>query len=166
MSEKRKKIAAFCLKIGATTVKVELFEAELWEDGEPASFRARINGRWHDTPSGEKLWLDFEEVAALMRNLLLFGSDVPPPPSLPPRPVVKKGQLVSLPCGPYSSRGEPLCRELGRIVSEDTMLGHDGKWYVIAGGVKVRLGFVAYDDLILMLGKNAKTEENDDQDRQ
>ncbi len=147
MSEKRKKIASFCLKSGATTVKADLFEAELWEDGEPASFRARINGRWHDTPNGEKLWLDFEEVAALIRNILLFGNDVPPPPSLPSCPIVRKGDLVSLPCGPYSARGEPLGRELGRIASDGCVLGHDGDWYVVASGYKTRLGFVAYSSI-------------------
>lgn len=73
MSEKRKKIASFCLKSGATTVKADMFEAELWEDGEPASFRARINGRWHDTPNGEKLWLDFEEVQPLYGTFYFLG---------------------------------------------------------------------------------------------
>ena len=147
MSEKRKKISSFCLRNGATTIRVGLYEADQWEDGEPCCYRVNIDGRWHDAPDGSRLWLDVEEVGGLVSNLMLYGSELPPPPALPPKPVVHKGQPVSLPCGPFTAKGEPLGREVGRISSEDVLLGYDGQWYVIAGGVTRRLGFVAYGDI-------------------
>lgn len=147
MSEKRKKISSFCLRNGATTIRVGLYEADQWEDGEPYCYRVNIDGRWHDAPDGSRLWLDVEEVGVLVSNLMLYGSELPPPPALPPKPVVHKGQPVSLPCGPFTAKGEPLGREVGRISSEDVLLGYDGQWYVIAGGVTRRLGFVAYGDI-------------------
>ena len=147
MSEKRKKISSFCLRNGATTIRVGLYEADQWEDGEPCCYRVNIDGRWHDAPDGSRLWLDVEEVGVLVSNLMLYGSELPPPPALPPKPVVHKGQPVSLPCGPFTAKGEPLGREVGRISSEDVLLGYDGQWYVIAGGVTRRLGFVAYGDI-------------------
>lgn len=147
MSEKRKKISSFCLRNGANTIRVGLYDADQWDDGEPGCYRVNIDGRWHDAPDGSRLWLDVEEVGVLVSNLMLYGSELPPPPALPPKPVVHKGQPVSLPCGPFTAKGEPLGREVGRISSEDVLLGYDGQWYVIAGGVTRRLGFVAYCDI-------------------
>lgn len=147
MSEKRKKISSFCLRNGATTIRVGLYEADQWEDGEPCCYRVNIDGRWHDAPDGSRLWLDVEEVGVLVGKLMLYGTELPPPPALPPKPVVHRGQAVSLPCAPYTEKGEPLGSELGRIASEDVLLGHDSQWYVIAGGVTQRLGFVPYADL-------------------
>lgn len=147
MSEKRERMGAFRLKIGATSVKVDLFDALQWDDGEPGCVRVWLNGRWHNGPNGERLWLDADKVAGLIRDLLLTNGELPPPCCHPARPVVKKAQMVSLPCGPYAADGEALGREQGRIASEDVLLGHDGRWYVLAGGVVCRLGFVAYEDL-------------------
>ncbi len=158
MSEKRKKISSFCLRNGATTIRVGLYEADQWEDGEPCCYRVNIDGRWHDAPDGSRLWLDVEEIGVLVGKLMLYGTELPPPPAVSPKPIVKRGQAVSLPCGPHTAKGEPLGSELGRIASEDVLLGHDGRWYVIAGGVTRRLGFVPYEELRLLFGKNPQTE--------
>lgn len=152
MSEKRKKISSFCLRNGATTIRVALYDADQWDDGEPGCFRVSVNGRWHDAPDGSRLWLDVEDVGMLLSDLMVHGTELPPPPVVPPKPIVKRGQAVSLPCGPYTERGEALGSEMGRIASEDVLLGHDGRWYVIAGGVTRRLGFVAYEELRLLFG--------------
>lgn len=150
MSEKRKKISSFCLRSGATTIRVSLYDADQWDDGEPGCFRVNVNGRWHDAPDGSRLWLDVEDVGMLLSDLMIHGTELPPPPAVPPKPVVKRGQAVSLPCGPYTTRGEALGSEMGRIASEDVLLGHDGKWYVIAGGVTRRLGFVEFSEMKML----------------
>ncbi|MBO4312563.1 MAG: hypothetical protein J5828_06155 [Desulfovibrionaceae bacterium] len=147
MSEKRKKCAACCLKLKAKSVKVELFEATEWEDGEPGCVRVRIDGRWHNAPEGSRLWLDVENVGALVARLLMDDGSLPEPRAVPERPNVSRAQLVSMPCGPYTRRGEPLGTALGRIASEDALLGCDGRWYVIVSGGIEPLHFVAHDDL-------------------
>ncbi|MBQ3060456.1 MAG: hypothetical protein IJD16_09135 [Desulfovibrio sp.] len=154
MSEKRKKFAVFCLKLKAKRIKVELFDADQWADGEPECVRARIDGRWHDTPDGSRLWLDAEDVARLIQSLLLEDGQLPAPPPVPERPVLRYAQPVSLPCGPYTSKGEPLGMERGRILSEDAVLGHDGRWYVVVGGVTRRTCLEAYDNLRVISGQH------------
>ena len=146
MSEKRKKFAAFCLKLKAKNIKVELFDADQWDDGETGCVRVRIGGRWHDAPDGSRLWLDAEDVARLIQSLLLEDGQLSVPTPLPERPVLRYAQPVSLPCGPYSSKGEPLGMERGRILSEDAVLGHDRRWYVVVGGVTRRICLEVYEN--------------------
>ena len=147
MSEKRKKCAAFCLKLKAKSVKVELFDATEWRDGEPGCVRVRVAGRWHNAPDGSRLWLDVEDVGAFVAQLLINNGQMPPPRAVPEQPKVRRAQLVSLPCGPYTRRGEPLGTALGRIASDDALLGSDGRWYVIVSGGMQPMHFIAYDEL-------------------
>lgn len=144
MSEKRKKIASFCLKSRANTAhKVELFDAEEWPDGPRGSARLRIDGRWKDGPDKARLFLNASGVADVVQRLLIEGGL----PAAPCRPQVRKGQIVSVPCAPYDDDGFAWGSEQGRIVSDDVLLGHDGRWYAVISGVTVKTRFFPCEDL-------------------
>lgn len=142
MAEKRKKNASFCLKIGAKSVKVELFDATQWDDGTAGCVRIRIDGRWHDGLAGESIYLQPAGVADLVGKLL-SGLDLPAPQQ---KPVVRKGQRISLPVGGYVEDGVEYIggTESGSIWFEQVLLGHDGRYYVCASGITNRPGFYPY----------------------
>ena len=150
MSERRKKIAAFLLKIGGRSYRAELFDADQWKDGEPGCVRLRVNGRWHNRPDGARCWLDAGDVARVIHGMLAGEDGLPPRREVPERPTVRKGQRVSMPCGPYTSRGEALGRAVGFLASDEVMLGSDCRWYVIAFCASRRMGFVPYDELAFL----------------
>lgn len=143
MAEKRVKNAGFCLKIGAKSIKFELFDSTQWADGTPGCVRVRINGRWHDGPAGESVYLHPAGVAAMVADLL-SGMGLPEPPQ---KPTVRKGQRISLPIQNFVENGVEYAggTESGSIWFDQTMLGHDGRYYVCASGVFNRPGFYPYD---------------------
>lgn len=143
MSEKRKKTASFCLKTGTgETVKVELFDAEQWADGSGGLVRLRVNGRWHNASDGRPLYLNAAGVAAFIQKQL---SGVMPDAA--PRPNIRAGQPVGLPCAPYDKDGFAWGSEMGRIESENTIMGIDGLWYVIARGRLNKTRFIPFADV-------------------
>lgn len=146
MAEKRKKKASFCLKIGAKSVKVELFDAIQWEGGTAGCVRVRIDGRWHDGPAGESIYLHPAGVADLVAKLL-SGIDLPAPQA---KPTVRKGQRISLPVSGYVEDGVAYIggTEAGSIWFDAVLLGHDGRYYVCASGITNRPGFYPYDQSI------------------
>lgn len=143
MSEKRKKMASFCLKTGASEpVRVELFDAEQWADGRRGMVRLRVNGRWLNDAGGEALYFNSAGLAAFVQKL--FSGAMP---DAAPRPSVRVGQAVFLPCAPYDRDGFAWGSEMGRIVSESAIMGIDGLWYVIAWGQKSKTCFIPFADV-------------------
>lgn len=143
MSEKRKKIASFCLKTKAgKPAKVELFDAEQWEDGPRGLVRLRVDGRWQDAPDGSRLYYNSAGVAALVQAMLSGTM-----PHAAPRPLLRVGQPVCLPCAPYDRSGFAWGSEMGRILSESAVMGIDGRWYVIVWGMKNKTCFMPFEDV-------------------
>ena len=132
MSEKRKKIASFCLKSEAIgSSKAELFDAEQWENGPHGTVRVRLNGRWLDGPDGKSLFLDARGVTGVILKLLAKGT-LPEPPE---KPVYTKGQCVFLPVGPYDD-GTPMLMEQGHVMNAEPFLGYDNRWYALVHGAQ------------------------------
>lgn len=143
MSEKRKKMASFCLKtVASETVKVELFDAEQWADGRRGMVRLRVNGRWWIGADGETMYFNAAGVAAFVQRLL-YGTL----PEAAPRPSLRVGQPVGLPCAPYDRDGFPWGSEMGRIESDSAIMGIDGLWYVIAWGPETKTRFMPFADV-------------------
>ena len=142
MSESRKKTVSFCLKNGATSTKVELFDASLWEDGRHGTVRLRINGRWHDMPDGGRCYMDSAGVGRVMVELLAHGAISPAPPA----PQLKKGQVVSVPCGP-EFYGIPCSTTQGRVCSDRVVLGYDNRYYAVVFAPHIGTTLYPVDDL-------------------
>ncbi len=150
MSETRSKIASFCLKTEAngnrTALKVEIFPAVEWEDGDAGFYRLRKAGKWDDL-SDDYPYRSAEAVGRYVADAvarhLEETTDVQPP-----RRTVHMQESCFAPYGP---RDELLglqehCH--ARVVSEDTIIGADGRQYVAVsayelGGTRL----MAIDDL-------------------
>lgn len=144
MSENRKKMASFCLKTPATEMqKVELFDAEQWADGRKGTVRLRIGGRWFDGSDGERMYLDAAGIARFIQGMLTAGT-MPEPM---PKPVVTRGQVVSVPCAPYDKDGFGWGSVQGRICSERVILGYDSRWYAVIFAPGIGTTLYPVDDL-------------------
>lgn len=144
MSENRRKSASFCLKTQANeTQKVELFDAELWADGRKGTMRLRVDGRWLDGPDGERLYLDASGIARFVQTMLTAGT-MPDPLT---RPVLTRGQVVSVPCAPYDKDGFPWGSVQGRVCSERVVLGYDSRWYAVIFAPGIGTTLYPVDDL-------------------
>lgn len=144
MSENRKKMASFCLKTSANeTQKVELFDAEQWADGRKGTVRLRIGGRWFDGSGGERMYLDAAGVARFIQVMLTAGT-MPEPM---PKPVLARGQVVSVPCAPYDEDGFGWGSVQGRICSERVILGYDSRWYAVIFAPGIGTTLYPVDDL-------------------
>lgn len=133
MSEKRSKIAAFCLKNEARQdTKIEVYPSTLWEDGKEGFYRLRQDGRWIDLDGGfpyrsaDAVSLYIGEQAGLVLRQVSPAAAVPLP--------VRKCDPLT-PCwAPYG----PVDRELGiqfssccaRVVSQNYIIGRDGRQYI------------------------------------
>ena len=112
---------------------MELFDAEQWEDGPRGLVRLRVDGRWKDAPDGSRLYYNSAGVTALVQAMLSGTM-----PHAAPRPLLRVGQPVYLPCAPYDRNGFAWGSEMGRILSESAVMGIDGRWYVIVWGMKIK----------------------------
>lgn len=141
MAEKRNFCSVICVKTSAkSTVKIELFPSEQWEDGETGRYRLRIDRKWHDHPDGGNAYLDLVQIGTLAASLA-----VGMPQALAPEPDLPSGSSVSVP------NGRILCGQVQRDVTRTTtppILAYDGRWY--AGVLMWRRGTVMkpVDELI------------------
>lgn len=111
MSEKRKKMASFCLKtVASETVKVELFDAEQWADGRRGMVRLRVNGRWWIGADGETMYFNAAGVAAFVQRLL-YGTL----PEAAPRPSLRVGSLWACPAPRMTGMASPGVRRWGAL---------------------------------------------------
>ncbi len=144
MAEKRQKIGSFCAlkcaKSGGASEKlasVEVFASTEWPDGEPGQYRLRVNRSWDDVDG-----LDgarYRNRAAVGNYLasLLALMDGETPATLQRRRVHKL-EACWVPCGPVDPEiGIQLQSCQARIVSEDTVIGQDGRQYVVVSAVEL-----------------------------
>ena len=149
MSEKRTKIAEILLKTEAKgdrkTVKIEVFPSEQWDDGKDGYFRLRVDGHWSDPERypyrsasavashvAQRLWLALRNSTSVR----------------PLRRKVESLQRAFMDVGPDDHLlGIPLGSAEVRIVSEDSVIGEDGRQYVVVNSVATGTVLVAIDDL-------------------
>lgn len=154
MSEKRKKSASFCLKIGAKSSKGEIFGAEQWPDGRPGTVRLRVNGCWLDGRSGEHSYYDASGLAEVLTRMLT--DDILPEPCQ--APLYAKNQRVSLPTGPKDDDGMPLFTELGTILNAMPLLGRDNRWHVLVHSPSNSFCLMPCDDVRILDRKNGSQD--------
>ena len=149
MSEKRKKSATILIKTeanaGKTAVKVELFPATQWERERECLFRLRVNGAWVNNEqaiyfSGGAV----NEYLAKLLNEIFDDSGVAQP--------VRREVHALDPCwldyGPDDhDLGIPMHSCQARVISNDTVIGMDGRQYVVVSAVEIGTRLMAVDDL-------------------
>ena len=144
MAEKRQKIGAICLKFeascGAKSMKIDVFPASEWEDGLRGYFRLRRDGSWDDLKRSpyRSAKAVAQYIAAFVREHL-DGSTR----KRPARREVHCLEPCWLDYGPDDpALGLQLKSCDARIVSEDTVIGEDGRQYVVIsaqelGGIRL-----------------------------
>ena len=149
MSEKRTKFAEILLKTEAKgdrkTVKIEVFPSDQWDDGKDGYFRLRVDGHWSDPEKYPYRSADAvaSHVAQRLRLVLRNSS-----PVRPLRRKVQSLQRAFMDVGPDDHLlGIPLHSAEVRIVSEDSVIGEDGRQYVVVNSVATGTALVAVDDL-------------------
>lgn len=149
MSEKRTKFAEISLKTwaksGRKTVKIEVFPSDQWWDGKDGYFRLRVDGYWSDPERYPYRSADAvaSYVAQRLRLVLRNSS-----PVRPLRRKVESLQRAFMDVGPDDHLlGIPLHSVEVRIVSEDSVIGEDGRQYVVVNSVATGTVLVAIDDL-------------------
>lgn len=149
MSEKRKKSATILIKTeangGKAAVKVELFPAAQWERERDCLFRLRVNGAWVNNEQtiyfsrgavneylGKRLEEVFDEAGV----------------SQPVRREVHALDPCWVDYGPDDhDLGIPLRSCQARVVSNDSVIGMDGRQYVVVSAVEIGTRLMAVDDL-------------------
>ena len=162
MAEKRQKIGTICAKFGAgkgtKSIKIELFPASEWADGSKGYFRLRKDGAWDDLKrypyrSGKAV---AQYIAGHVRDFLDGTTR-----ARSPRREVHALEPCWADCGPEDPslhmQFDTCC---ARIVSEDSVIGEDGRQYVVVsapelGGVRL----MAIDDLRFYDRQGAHTNE-------
>ena len=150
MAEKRRKISTICAKFetGKDTklMKIELFPADEWADGSKGYFRLRKDRAW-DEPKRSP-YRSAKAVAQYIAGLVRDHLDGTTR-ARPPRREVHALEPCWADCGPEDPilhmQLDSCC---ARIVSEDSVIGEDGRQYVAVsapelGGVRL----MAIDDL-------------------
>lgn len=140
MAERRQKLGSFCaLKhTGGASEKlatVEVFAAQEWSNGEPGQYRLRVNRSWDDVDDGTR-YRNRAAVGDYLASLLaLMDGDEP---AKFQRREVSKLEPCWVPCGPVDPElGIQLQSCQARIVSEDTVIGQDGRQYVVVSAVEL-----------------------------
>ena len=149
MSEKRTKFAEILLKIGAKTgrktVKIEVFPSGQWDDGKDGYFRLRVDGRWSDPERYPYRSADAVASHVAQRLWLALRNSTP---ARPPRRKVVSLQRAFMDVGPDDHLlGIPLHSAEVRIVSEDSVIGEDGRQYVVVNSVATGTVLAAVDEL-------------------
>lgn len=141
MAEKRRKIGSFCALKSASggasdkLATVEIFPATEWEDGLHGQYRIRVNRSWHAEGEGAR-YCDRTAVGRYLANLVgLMEDDAP---ATLQRRRVHKLEPCWVPCGPVDPElGIQLQNCQARVVSEDSIIGQDGRQYVAVSAVEL-----------------------------
>lgn len=151
MSEKRRKIASFCLKNEAKqSVQAEVFPSALWEDGQEGFYRIRQDGRWKDC-EGEFPYRSAEAVSLYIGGLVREALAQSDAAAAEPVKLRKCEPLERcfVPCGPVDAEiGIQLESCEARVMSNNFVIGQDGRQYIAVsahalGGTVI----VAVDDV-------------------
>lgn len=158
MSEKRKKSATILIKTeanaGKTSVKVELFPAAQWERERDCLFRLRVNGAWVNNEQSiyYSVGAVNEYLAGLMKEVFDEAGV-----SQSGRREVHALDPCWLDYGPDDhDLGIPLRSCQARVVSNDSVIGMDGRQYVVVSSVEIGTRLMAVDDLRFYDGKKTK----------
>lgn len=127
MAERRKKIAAFCLKTEAKNTKIEIFDACDWPDGESGFVRVRLDGKWVEGTGSARTYLNADAVSELVRRLLLEQRIMAPAPE---KPTFSVGDVVGVEGPPFDEDGFGWGTQTARVLSAEPVFGHDSRWYV------------------------------------
>ena len=152
MAEHRTKLGTFCATQSAngTPVKlatVEVFPATAWGEEEQGLYRLRINRSWIN---GKGEYMDLAGVGRCLAGFVARMDDSDPDRPCPP-PARREVHTLE-PCwadyGPKDKDGLQYESCQARVVSDDTVIGMDGRQYVAVsapelGGVRL----MAIDDL-------------------
>ena len=158
MSEKRKKSATILIKTeanrGNTAVKVELFPAAQWERERECLFRLRVNGAWVNNE--QAIYFSVGAVNEYLAGLIKEVFDE----AGVSQPVRREVHALA-PCwvdyGPDDhDLGIPMHSCQARVVSNDTVIGMDGRQYVVVSAVEIGTRLMAVDDLRFYDGKKTK----------
>lgn len=162
MAEKRRKISTICAKFetgkGTKLLKIELFPASEWADGSKGYFRLRKDRSWDEPKRSpyRSAKAAAQYIASLVRDFLDGTTR-----ARPPRREVHRLEPCWVDCGPEDpSLHMQLDTCCARIVSEDSVIGEDGRQYVVVsapelGGVRL----MAIDDLRFYDRQGAHTNE-------
>ncbi len=152
MAEHRTKLGTFCATQSAngTPVKlatVEVFPATEWDESEQGLYRLRVNRSW---VNGKGEYMDLAGVGRCLAGFVARMDDSDP--DRPCTPPARREVHALDPCwadyGPKDKDGMQYESCQARVVSDDTVIGIDGRQYVVVsapelGGVRL----MAIDDL-------------------
>ena len=149
MAEKRRKISTICAKFetgkGTKLLKIELFPASEWADGSKGYFRLRKDRSW-DEPKRSP-YRSAKAVAQYIAGLVRDHLDGTTR-ARPPRREVHRLEPCRVDYGPDDhDLGIPLRSCQARVVSNDTVIGMDGRQYVVVSAVEIGTRLMAVDDL-------------------
>lgn len=158
MSEKRKKSATILIKTeanaGKTAVKVELFPAAQWERERECLFRLRVNGAWVNNE--QAIYFSVGAVNECLAGLIKEVFDEAGV-SQPARREVHALDPCWVDYGPDDhDLGIPLRSCQARVVSNDSVIGMDGRQYVVVSAVEIGTRLMPVDDLRFYDGKKTK----------
>ena len=160
MAENRTKLGTICISqsVDSASVKlatVDIFPATEWDKEEQGLYRLRVNRSWIN---GKGEYMELAGVGQCVASFVarLDGSDPDRPCSPPARRKVHTLEPCWVDYGPKDKDGMQYESCQARVVSNDTVIGMDGRQYVVVSAVEIGTRLMAVDDLRFYDGKKTK----------